>query len=560
MAAPIEHDLASEAFWELTDEQIDLLRTHGEVRRTTSGQTLFRQGDATCDFFVVLDGEVELVEPTGSEPRPIGSRQRNEIVGELNLLTGESTYLTAVVREPGEVLAIPADELKTLVTEDEAFSGFLMRSFLLLRSFLLRSGAGIKIVGRHESDDAIRLREFASRNRLPHDWVDIETDEDAPEILRRYRLRPEQTPAVIWKGAEVLHNPSNAELAMVLGLGIDELPTEPVDLVVVGAGPGGLAAAVYGASEGLDTLVLEAVATGGQAGMASRIENYLGFPAGVSGIELASRALVQAHKFGARIAVPCEATELRREDGRYIVSLKDGAAVCGESVIIALGAQYRALGVPGEERLKGTNVYYAATEVEAQSCKGQDVAVIGGGNSAGQAAIFLAGRARRVYLLVRGKEIAEGMSHYLIERIEKADNIEVLTDTEVRELLGDEELTGIKTAKRGTGEERTLEVRALFIFIGADAPTQWLTDTLALDDEGFILTGPDLKAASAWAAAHRDPFLFESSLPGVFAVGDVRSGAIRRAASAAGEGSMAVRLCHAYLAEARNKIPEAAAG
>ncbi len=559
MAAEIEQDLASEAFWELTDEQLELLRAHGEVRKTTPDQTLFQQGDATCDFFVVLDGEVELVEPTGSAPRGIGIRGRNEIVGELNLLTGESTYLTAVVRKPGEVLAIPTDELKALITEDEAFSGFLMRSFLLLRSLLLRSGAGVKIVGRHDSEDAIRLREFASRNRLPHDWVDIESDPDALEILRQYRLRPEQTPAVIWKGAEVLHNPSNAELAMVLGLGIDELPTDPVDLVVVGAGPGGLAAAVYGASEGLDTLVLEAVATGGQAGMASRIENYLGFPAGISGIELASRALVQAHKFGARIAVPCDATNLRRENGRYVITLKDGAEVIGESVIIALGARYRELGAPGEERLQGTNIYYAATEVEAQTCQGRDVAVIGGGNSAGQAAIFLAGRARRVYLLVRGKDIAEGMSHYLVERIGKTENIEVLTETEVLELLGDEELTGISVAKSGMGDPRTIDVRALFVFIGAEAPTTWLAGTLALDGEGFILTGPDVKTTAAWQNAHRDPYLFESSLPGVFAVGDVRSGAIRRAASAAGEGSMAVRLCHEYLVEVREQAMAGAA-
>jgi thioredoxin reductase (NADPH) len=548
MVAEIEHDLASEAFWELTDEQIDLLRAHGKVWKTTAGQTLFRQGDATCDFYVVLDGEVELVEPTGSVPRGIGVRGRNEIVGELNLLTGESTYLTAVVRKPGEVLAIPTDELKTLVTEDETFSGFLMRSFLLLRSFLLRSGAGIKIVGRHDSEDAIRLREFASRNRLPHDWIDIEEDAEAEEVLHRFRLRPEQTPAVIWKGAEVLHNPSNAELAMVLGLGVDELPTGRCDLVVVGAGPGGLAAAVYGASEGLQTLVLEAVATGGQAGMASRIENYLGFPAGISGIELASRALVQAHKFGAQIAVPCEAAELRRDDGDYVITLTNGEEVSGRSVIIALGARYRELGVPGEERLKGTNIYYAATEVEAQTCKGRDIAVIGGGNSAGQAAIFLAGRARRVYLLIRGDDIAEGMSHYLIERIADTPNIDVLTGTEVRELHGDDELTGIKVDDH-KGREQTIAVRALFVFIGADAPTKWLTDTLALDDEGFVLTGLDVKATPAWQGAHRDPFLFESSLPGVFAVGDVRSGAIRRAASAAGEGSMAVRLCHAYLAE-----------
>ena len=551
MGTDAEQDLASEAFWELTDEQIDLLRAHGEVVAITAGQTLFRQGDATCDFYVVLDGLVELVEPTVSVPRSLGVRQEREIVGELNLLTREITYLTAIVREPGTVLAIPADKLRALVTEDEAFSGFLMRSFLLLRSFLMRSGAGLKIVGSRDSPDAIRLREFAARNRLPHDWIGIEDDPDAEEILRQFRLRPDQTPAVIWKGAEVLHNPSNAELALVLGLGIDHMPTERCDLVVVGAGPGGLAAAVYGASEGLDTLVLEAVATGGQAGMASRIENYLGFPAGLSGIELASRALVQAHKFGARVAVPCEAVALRRENGAYVVTLADEDEVIGDTVIIATGARYRALGVSGEERLRGANVYYAATEVEAQSCKGQDVAVIGGGNSAGQAAVFLAARSRHVYLLLRGDDLGADMSYYLVERIQKSPNIEVLTGAEVCELLGEDDLTGIAVATHGADAQRTIQIRALFIFIGADAPTAWLKDTLALDEQGFILTGADVKSQPVWSGSARDPYLFESSLPGVFAVGDVRSGAIRRAASAIGEGSMAVRLCHAYLGETR---------
>ena len=551
MAAETESDLASEAFWELTDEQIDLLREHGQVQETMAGQVLFQQGDATCDFFVVLEGNVELVEPTSGAPRPIGARQRNEIVGELNLLTGETTYLTAIVREPGTILAIPADKLRALVTEDATFSGFLMRSFLLLRSFLVGIGAGLKIVGERDSADAQRLREFAARNRLPHDWIDIDEDPQAARILAQLRLRPDQTPVVIWKGAEVLHNPSNAELAMVIGLGRDPLPTEPCDLIVVGAGPGGLAAAVYGASEGLDTLVLEAVATGGQAGAASRIENYLGFPAGLSGIELASRALVQAHKFGARVAVPCEAVGLRHEDGAYVVTLGDGAEVTGGSVIIATGARYRMLDVPGEERLAGANIYYAATEVEAQNCQGQDVAVIGGGNSAGQAAIFLAGRSRRVTLLIRGDDLAEGMSQYLVDRILATPNIDVLTSTEVRELHGDDELTGVAVAHRESGERRTIYIRALFIFIGADAPTGWLAETLALDEQGFILTGADVKTAPAWQDAGRDPFLFEASLPGVFAVGDVRSGAIRRVASAAGEGSMAVRFCHSYLAERR---------
>jgi thioredoxin reductase (NADPH) len=549
MTTDIERDFAGEAFWELTDEQIDLLRAHGEVMEIATGQTLFQQGDATCDFYVVLTGLVELVEPTVGVLRSLGVRQEREIVGELNLLTRETTYLTAIVREPGTVLAISADTLRALVTEDEAFSGFLMRAFLLLRSFLMRSGAGLKILGSRDSPDAIRLREFAARNRLPHDWIDMEDDPDAAEILRQFRLRPEQTPAVIWKGAEMLHNPSNAELALVLGLGLDTLPTERCDLIVVGAGPAGLAAAVYGASEGLDTLVLESVATGGQAGMASRIENYLGFPAGLSGVELASRALVQAHKFGARVAVPCEAVSLRREQDAYVVGLADGTEVTARSVILATGAHYRSLSVPGEEQLKGANVYYAATEVEAQNCKGQDVVVIGGGNSAGQAALFLAGRARQVSLIVRGDDLAEGMSQYLVERIQNAPNIAVLTGVEVCELLGDDEITGITVEERRTTQRRTIETRALFIFIGAEAPTNWLTETLALDEEGFILTGADVKAAPVWREVNRDPYLFEASLPGVFAVGDVRSGAIRRAASAVGEGSMAVRLCHTYLGE-----------
>jgi thioredoxin reductase (NADPH) len=301
----IEQDLIGEAFWELTVEQIDLLRAHGMEQETAPGQVLVQQGDIATGLHVVLAGSIELVETVAGLPRSLGERREREMVGELSLLTGEASYLSAIVREPGQVLVIPVDRLRQLVTEHPAFSDFLMRSLLLLRSYLMRSEAGLKIVGRRDSVDAVRLREFVARNRLPHDWVDVESDPEAEAILQHARLRPEQTPAVIWKDAEVLHNPSNEDLALVLGLGVTALPTTRCDLIVVGAGPAGLASAVYGASEGLNTAVLEAVATGGQAGMASRIENYLGFPAGLSGIELSSRALVQAHKFGARVAVPC---------------------------------------------------------------------------------------------------------------------------------------------------------------------------------------------------------------------------------------------------------------
>ena len=551
MATDGEHDSSSEAFWTLTDEQIDVLRSHGQVQQTQDGEVLFQQGELTCDFYVVLEGEVELIEPTLVTPRVIGVRTPREIVGELNLLTEEVTYLSAVVRKGGSVLAIPADDLRAIVMDDPGFSDFLLRAFLLLRSHLVELGAGLKIVGSHYSPDTRRLRQFAARSRLPHDWIDVERDPIAESLLRQFNVRPEETPVVIWKGAEILRNPTNADLARVLGIGDELDPEAHYDLIVVGSGPGGLAAAVYGASEGLKTLIVESVATGGQAGMASRIENYLGFPAGLSGLELASRALVQADKFGASLAVPREAVALRRDGHAFVVTLDDGEEIVGGSVILALGARYRKLGVPGEAELEGGNVYYAATEVEAQVCQGQDIAVVGGGNSAGQAAFFLAERAKRVYLLARCDDLGEDMSRYLVDRIQAISNIELLIQTCVAELVGENELVGVKVEHKHTGEPRTIDVAALFVFIGADAPTAWLAETLALDEKGFVATGLSVKSAPAWQDAARDPFLFEASLPGVFAVGDVRSGAIRRTASAVGEGSMAVRLCHAYLAEAR---------
>ncbi|MFN8593178.1 MAG: FAD-dependent oxidoreductase [Thermomicrobiales bacterium] len=552
MAATTDRDVLGEAFWELTDDQIALLRGRGELRATTADQVLVCQGEPACDFFVVLEGAVELAEPRGDALHHIGRRGPREIVGELNLLTGEAAHLSAVVRDPGQVLAIPRDTLLALVTEDPGFSDFLLRAFLLLRSHLVGIEAGLKIIGSRFSPDASRLRDFAARNRLPHDWLDLEEDPQAEKLLRHFHVAPRETPVVIWRGTTVLRNPSNADLADILGLSVDLEPADRYDLIVVGAGPAGLAAAVYGASEGLSTLVLEAVATGGQAGMASRIENYLGFPAGLSGVELASRALIQANKFGAQIAMPREAVALRPERHGYVIRLADGEEVTGRAVILATGARYRTLGVPGEERLRGANVYYAATEVEAQVCEGQDVAVVGGGNSAGQAALFLSQRASKVYLVARCEDLNEDMSRYLVDRIEQTPNIELVLCSVVRELLGADELTGIVVAPKNVADDdhnRTLPIAALFIFIGADAPTAWLKGTVALDAQGFIKTGPAVKREPAWQHAKRDPHLFETSLPGVFAVGDIRSGAVRRAASAVGEGSVAVRFCHAYLAE-----------
>ena len=429
--------IQSSAFPTLADDQIEFLRRYGEARRIESGQVLFREGDRSYDFIVILEGEVEIVDNFDGEARTIAVHGARRFLGEMNMLTGQSVYLSAVMREGGEVLAIPPENLKEIITEEPTLSDIILKAFLARRSVLMRAGTGLRIVGSRHSNDALRLREFAVRNRLPHRWIELEEDEGAEALLERFGVRPQETPAAIWLGEKVLKNPSNAELARTIGLDVDTSREQMYDILVVGAGPAGLAAVVYGASEGLATLSLEAVALGGQAGTSSRIENYLGFPAGLSGSELAGRALVQADKFGARTAVPQEAVGLRRENNHYRVALSEGGEVAGRSVIVATGARYRRLDIPRLEEFEGVSVQYAATEAEAQMCRGNEVAVVGGGNSAGQAAVFLAGRVAKVYLLIRGGDLAKSMSRYLIDRIERTANIELLSHTGVRELVGD---------------------------------------------------------------------------------------------------------------------------
>jgi thioredoxin reductase (NADPH) len=543
--------IRSVAFPTLTDDQISFLRRYGNVRNTEAGQILFREGDRSYDFIVILEGEVEIAEHFGGRERTIAVHGARRFLGEMNMLTGQSVYLSAITREAGEVLAISPENLKKIITEEPTLSDTIMKAFLARRSVLMRAGTGMRIVGSRRSRDAQRLREFAIRNRLPHAWIEMEEDEGAVALLERFGARPQETPVAIWLDEKVLKNPSNAELARAIGLDVDTSSERTYDLIVVGAGPAGLAAAVYGASEGLATLSLEAVALGGQAGTSSRIENYLGFPAGLSGSELASRALVQADKFGARTTVPQEAVGLRRENGHFSVALSEGGEVAGRSVIVTTGARYRRLDVPRLELFEGSSVHYAATEAEAQMCRGNEVAVVGGGNSAGQAAVFLADRVAKVYLLIRGDDLGKSMSRYLTDRIEATANIELQLNSEVRELVGDGALEGILAEDGRSGERRVLEARALFVFIGAEANTGWLEDTVALDGRGFVPTGGMLDPSALdprdWKS--REPFLLESSLPGVFAAGDVRSGSVKRVASAVGEGSMAVRFVHQYLAE-----------
>jgi thioredoxin reductase (NADPH) len=551
----VETEDTSGAFPRLGEGQIRALEAHGERRRVRRGDVLFREGDQRYDFFVILEGKAAIVEGYGSgHERVIGVHGRGRFLGELNLLTGQAAFLTAVMVEDGEVLAVPPERLRTIVTEDSILGDLILRAFLLRRSVLIGLGTGFRIIGSRYSPDTRRIREFAARNRLPHHWIDLEQDAEAEMLLRELGVAPDETPVVIWRGTEVLRNPSTTELAELFGLPLPRGKDAVCDLVVVGAGPAGLAASVYGASEGLDTVALDAVATGGQAGTSSRIENYLGFPAGISGAELADRAVLQAEKFGAELNVPARAASLETRGDHYAIGLDDGTELRARTIVIATGVQYRKLPVARLEDFEGTSVYYAATLMEAQLCRDDPVVVVGGGNSAGQATLFLTQYAERVRLVVREDELTENMSRYLADRIERDPAVEVHLHSDVRELCGTNALEAVVVEDRHTGERQTLEARALFVFIGAEPHTRWLGGQIDLDAGGYILTGPE---ACDEATVDHDgdaggrPLMLETSLPGIFAAGDVRSGSIKRVASAVGEGSMSVRMVHERVGDRR---------
>jgi thioredoxin reductase (NADPH) len=540
------------AYPRLTDQQIATLKTHGQVQQTQQGEVLFQEGDKTCDFFVILQGKVAIVEGFGYDDTVIGVHGPRRFLGELGLLTGEAIFVTAVVQQAGEVLAVPVVRLRQLVAQDTALGDLILRAYLIRRSVLIGLGTGFKIVGSRYSPDTRRLREFAVRNRLPHRWIDLEEDQQAEKLLDNLGIRPEETPVVIWGASCVMRNPTNVELARAIGLHVLSTGETACDLLVVGAGPAGLAAAVYGASEGLTTITLDAIATGGQAGTSPRIENYLGFPSGISGSELTERAVIQAEKFGAKVDVPARATGLDQVEGHYVVRLDSGTSIATRTVLIATGARYRKLSVPRLEEFEGISVYYAATQVEIQRCRNDYVIVVGGGNSAGQASLFLARSAERVQLLIRSGDLGADMSRYLVDQIKRNDRIDVFLHTEVRELIGEDGiLEAVVVEDLQTGEQRRLPARALFVFIGAEPHVDWLGNQVALDDHGFILTGSDAARAAGLGTDRSDggrpPLLLETTRPGVFAVGDVRSGSIKRVAAAVGEGAMAVRLVHEHL-------------
>ncbi|HKO28421.1 MAG TPA: FAD-dependent oxidoreductase, partial [Solirubrobacteraceae bacterium] len=545
MVEPIDRN---GAFPRLTDDQRERLGVVGRMRAVTPGEVLFRDGDQSYDFFVVESGAVAIVEGYGHENRVIAVHGPHRFLGEINLIAGSPAYLSAVVRDGGEVLQVPAAALRALLAEDEELSNLILRAFMSRRTILIDIGAGVKVVGSRYSQDTRRVRTFLARNRMPYHWMDLEEDQEAEALLSGLGVGACETPVVI-AGQDVIRNPSNADIAATLGLGSRGAAPPMCDLIIVGAGPAGLAAAVYGASEGLDTQVIDKVAFGGQASTSARIENYLGFPTGISGSELAERAIIQASRFGARMVVPAKAVALHAENAHYAIELADGSHVNSRTIIVATGAQYRKLDLPDLDRFEGLGVYYAATQAEAALCAEDPVLIVGGGNSAGQAAMFLSQQAASCRLAIRGGDLAKSMSRYLIDELDRREQVELMTYTEVVELKGSQTLEAVVVADPRTGARTELECRALFVFIGADPHTEWLRGHVAMDEHCFLLTGRDVQGEDL-VAYSTEPLFLETSRPGIFAVGDVHSGSVKRVASAVGEGSMAVRLVHQRLAAA----------
>jgi thioredoxin reductase (NADPH) len=549
-------DLAG-AFPRLDESRLRALEAWGERRPTRRGDVLIAEGEPEDTFYVTLSGRVAVVEAFGTpDQRVVRVHGPGRFLGELGVLTGQPAFFTTVVVDPGEALAVPAERLRALAATDPPFGDQVLRAYLVRRWLALGEGLGFRIIGSRYSAGTRMLREFAARNRLPHRFVDLETDPSAERLLRELGLGPDQTPIVLYRD-RLLRNPSPAELAAVFGLREDVDQEKVCDLVIVGAGPAGLAAAVYGASEGLDTTLLDAVATGGQAARTSRIENYLGFPAGISGGELAERAVLQAERFGARRTVPAEVVGLERRDGNYVLRLADGGEVTAHCVIVATGMRIRRLPVPRLAEFEDTCVYYAATPVEAQQCVGDPVVVVGGGNSAGQAALFLADHAAEVRMVVRESTLDEYMSRYLADRIAGDPRIEVHLHSEVEDMEGERgRLEAVVVRDIATEERQRLPARDLMVFIGGNPSTSWLPDSVTVDAGGYIVTGSGARRATDTADTVESmslplPLPLETSWPGMFAAGDVRSGSVKRVASAVGEGAMAVRLVHEHLATSR---------
>jgi thioredoxin reductase (NADPH) len=553
---PSALDPRTQAFPVLTAAQIARLRPGGKLRKVKPGEILFEPDDTGVPFFVMLSGSMEIVQPdlTGGE-RPIVTHGPGEFTGEITMISGQRCLVRGRVTEAGEFLQISPDGLRSVVARDAELSEIFMRAFILRRLALISHGLGnVILMGSRHCANTLRLREFLSRNAHPYNYVDLDTDKASQELLDRFEVKMGDVPVVICNGHTVLRNPSTQELADCLGFNVSIDQAQVRDLVIVGAGPSGLAAAVYAASEGLDALVIETESPGGQAGSSSKIENYLGFPTGVSGQELAARAITQAQKFGAKMMVAHSVVQLKCKRRPYEVVLDNGNVLAARAIVISTGAQYNKPTIANLQKFEGQGIYYGATYIESQLCEDDDVVVVGGGNSAGQAAVYLSQAARKVYMLVRSGGLSETMSRYLIQRITDNPAIELHYKTEIVGLDGDRQLERVTWLDKTTGETSTHEIRHVFIMAGASPRTEWLRGCVALDDKGFILTGRDLDAStglvppSAWPLT-RPPQMLETSLPGVFAVGDVRAGNVKRVASAVGEGAISIHLVHRALAE-----------
>ena len=543
----------SEMFPVLTSAQQARVLAHGRRQTCKQGEIIVELNQQVTKLFVVVTGQLHVLQVADDHERVLAICNPGMFTGELSVLSGRRGLVRIRATETSELIEIEREALQALVEADSELSDIFLRAFILRRLELIAREVGdIVLIGSTHSLDTLRIKEFLTRNYQPYSYIDLEQDAAVQEILSRFSLSIGDLPVVICRGNAVLRNPGNQEIAACLGFNEEIDRAQVRDLVIIGAGPAGLAAAVYAASEGLDVLMLESNAPGGQAGGSSKIENYLGFPTGISGHDLAGRAYAQAQKFGAEILIAQDAKGLACDRRPYSVLIGDAQSLAARAVVIASGAQYRRLELENLAKFEGAGVYYGATHLEAQLCGDDEVIVVGGANSAGQAAVFLAQTTRRVYMLVRSGGLVKTMSRYLIRRIEETPNIELHTNTEVVALEGDEHLERVTWRNNQTGETESHDISHLFSMTGATPNSAWLGGCVACDQAGFVKTGSDLTTddlATAKWPLKRPPYLLETSLPGVFAVGDIRAGNVKRVASAVGEGSIVVSFVHQILSQ-----------
>ena len=535
-------------FPELTYNQIKILKEFGEIEKYNTKTKVFSLGDNIYDFFVILEGEIEIVNPY--DKKNIVIHKKYEFTGDSGMLSSRSAQFDAVAKPNTKVLRIKPEKLKEAITKNSGISDILLNAFLLRQETVLSEiSGGIKLVGSANSNKTYEIRDFLEKNHIWHNFVDIDSDEEATELLKHFNLTSKDLPLLINSDAKVCKTPTLEELAKYSGVLMD-FEDKVFDVLVIGAGPSGLAASVYAASEGLEVVTIDSNAPGGQAGKSSKIENYLGFPTGISGSDLANKAYIQAQKFGCNISIPHSAKELSYNNKSFTVCATNNKVIQAKSIIIATGAAYRKLPLENVEKFEGCGIYYSATGMDVSSCKNQNVVIVGGGNSAGQAAMFLANFAKKVTILIRGNDLGAKMSSYLVKRIEASENIKVLKNTEICELIGDHHLE--KICLKTSNKNSEMETSNLFSFIGAKPNTSWLNNLIITDNNGFVCTGELLVKENLTDCdiyKKRNPQSLEASIPGVFAVGDVRKGSVKRVASAVGEGSMAVSQVHAYLGE-----------